>query len=204
MSARDRLDEIEEQLREYARWLQVELRKTEKAIGALAENDEDEEEDSQSLSNLVLQILREAKGHVMTIPEVHAEARRRGWSTDSKDPVNVVRAALARLNKSGELERPDSKRGAYRIRDSSPGVLDHLTAERAARITAAAQAEASARHGLDRHAALRTRLSRQRAEARQAEIAERAGLSLADERGSEQKEPSFVRPHAMRRDEEPF
>ena len=39
-----------------------------------------------------------------TATEAEAELRERGWDTDSADPVNAVRAALARLKNSGEIE----------------------------------------------------------------------------------------------------
>lgn len=220
MSTRDRLDEIEEQLREYARWLQVELRKTERAINALAATDDDEDDGGQSLSDLVLHILREANGRIMTIQDVYSEARRRGWDSESKDPVNVVRAALARLTQSGELLRSD-KRGTYRIRESTPDAVDRISAERAARLAAVAKAEAAvdaATHAKaeaasraedDRNAQMRARLEhrlaeKQKAEALAAAQAERKRLALARQRGSEEKEPQFVRPHTVRDDEPPF
>lgn len=39
-----------------------------------------------------------------TAADAEAELRQRGWDTDSADPVNAVRAALARLKNSGEIQ----------------------------------------------------------------------------------------------------
>lgn len=59
-----------------------------------------------------------------TASEAEAELRERGWDTDSADPVNAVRAALARLKNSGEIQSVG--RGKFL---AAPGPEDNAPAD---------------------------------------------------------------------------
>ncbi|MDQ3274288.1 MAG: hypothetical protein M3Q39_04460 [Actinomycetota bacterium] len=113
-----RLDRMVTELRDYAGELETELKRVRRALAAL---DETEPADSQrpetSTINLVMQVFRDNPDRVLTATETHALMEDRGWVSESKDPINVVRTALARLAASDELERVEG-RGRYRLADT--------------------------------------------------------------------------------------
>lgn len=64
-------------------------------------------------TEVLLELFRERPKAVFTAAEAEAEIRKRGWVTESNDPVNAVRAALNRLKNNNEIEIYG--RGRYRL-----------------------------------------------------------------------------------------
>ena len=110
-----RVDAIVEELREYKRWLASETRRVERALNALSD---EEDEDTRSTNEMLLDAFKSTR-RPMTIPEAHMHLKKAGWTTDSKDPANVIRAALARMAANGELQRTSDKRGVYILADDN-------------------------------------------------------------------------------------
>ncbi|AWK76437.1 hypothetical protein CBI38_34085 (plasmid) [Rhodococcus oxybenzonivorans] len=109
------MDAIVEELREYKRWLTSETRRVERALSALSD---EEDEDTRSTNEMLLDAFKSNR-KPMTIQDAHLHLRKSGWTTDSKDPANVIRAALARMAANGELRRTSDKRGVYVLADDN-------------------------------------------------------------------------------------
>jgi hypothetical protein len=54
--------------------------------------------------------------------DAEAAIRKRGWVTESNEPVNAVRTALARLKNSNDLET--TGRGRFRLAAQQPAPAD--------------------------------------------------------------------------------
>ncbi|MFC4126235.1 hypothetical protein [Nocardia rhizosphaerae] len=111
-----KVDAIVEELREYQRWLASETRRVDRALRALSDDDDDE---SRSTNEMLLDAFLKAK-RPLSIQDALAMVRKAGWTTDSKDPANVIRAALARMASNGELRRVSDKRGIYALPSDDP------------------------------------------------------------------------------------
>jgi hypothetical protein len=69
-------------------------------------------------AEMLLELFEEDPSREFTAAEAEELLTARGWSTESKDKVNAVRASLVRLKNAGDLESVG--RGTYRLhRDQS-------------------------------------------------------------------------------------
>lgn len=116
--AESRLDRMVTELREYAEELEEELRRVRRALIAL-DADEPEEESSASTLDILFEVFRDYPGKILTAQEATQFMRKAGWITDSKDPVNAVRAAIGRLVERGDVERVEGKRGVFRLKHAT-------------------------------------------------------------------------------------
>ena len=108
MTFTSRVDTWIEELREYDKFLDAE-----KARIRLLLNAADGAESRTNTTEILQEIFQDNPDVEYTATEAEAELRRRGWVTESTDPVNAVRAALARLKNSGEIESVG--RGTFRL-----------------------------------------------------------------------------------------
>lgn len=111
-----RVDAIVEELRVYQRWLASEVRRVERALHALSDDDDEE---TLSTNEMLLEAFKRS-GKPMSIQDAYLRLRKAGWTTESKDPTNVIRAALARMAANGELRRLSDKRGVYALASDDP------------------------------------------------------------------------------------
>lgn len=111
-----KVDEIIEELRDYKRWLASEDRRVTRALNALSDHDDEE---NPSTNEMLLDAFRRVD-KPMTIQEAYLHVKKAGWTTESKDPTNVIRAALARMAANGELRRISDKRGVYALVSDDP------------------------------------------------------------------------------------
>lgn len=116
-----KIDEIVADLRAYEAWLGVEMKRVGRALKALAEDDVDSSA-APSTSAMLLEVFQK-HGPTLSISEAYHLVRRAGWSTDSKDPMNVIRAAMARMVSTDELVRTD-QRGKYALASYADGGSD--------------------------------------------------------------------------------
>jgi hypothetical protein len=108
-----RVDTWIEELREYDRFLDAE-----KARIRLLLNAADGVESRTNTTEILQEMFQDSPDVEYTATEAEAELRKRGWVTESTDPVNAVRAALARLKNSGEIESVG--RGTFRLVPEDP------------------------------------------------------------------------------------
>lgn len=114
-----RLDSMIADLREYADWLATESERVRRALAAL----DPEHEEAASTIDQVYEVFQGNPDEVMTAAEVYDAMRETGWKSLAKDPVNVVRTALARLAQDGKLERLEQGRGRYRLPPAKTPVM---------------------------------------------------------------------------------
>jgi hypothetical protein len=101
------------EMREYETFLDSELRRVRRLINAA-----DGVESRTNTTEILQEMFQDNPGTEYTAAEAEQEMRKRGWVTDSGDPVNAVRAALARLKNLGEIESVG--RGRFRLTDDTP------------------------------------------------------------------------------------
>jgi hypothetical protein len=120
-----RLDRLIDEMKEYWDWLENERDRVRAALNALGVP----VGDTTSTSEAALAVFRSRPTEVLTAAEVTAYMEQAGWTTGSKDKINVVRTALARLATEGKLQRADG-RGRYQstpvaFSDGSPVRADN-------------------------------------------------------------------------------
>ena len=100
-------------MREYETFLDSELRSVRQLL-----NTADGVETRTNTTEILQEMFQENPGVTYTAAEAESEIRSRGWTTESGDPVNAVRAALARMKSSGEIESVG--RGTFRLVVGTP------------------------------------------------------------------------------------
>lgn len=106
-------------MRVYEGFLNSELRRVRQMLNAA-----DGVESRTNTTEILQEMFQDNPLVEYTAAEAEAELRKRGWVTESNDPVNAVRAALARLKNSGEIESVG--RGTFRLvpEDPAPSTYD--------------------------------------------------------------------------------
>jgi hypothetical protein len=107
-----KVDQFIAEMREYEKHLESEMRRVRQLLNAA-----DGVETRTNTTEVLLEMFQEFPGREFTAPDAEKELRRRGWITESGDPVNAVRAALARLKNSNEIEQVG--RGMYRLAEEA-------------------------------------------------------------------------------------
>lgn len=104
-------------MREYEKFLDSEKVRVRQLLNAA-----DGIESRTNTTEILLELFQDNPAVEFSAADAERELRKRGWVTESGDPVNAVRAALARLKNNGEIET--AGRGSYRLFMEPPAPLD--------------------------------------------------------------------------------
>ncbi|MFD1531031.1 hypothetical protein [Pseudonocardia aurantiaca] len=108
-----RVDQWLSEMRDYEKHLATELQRVRQLLHAADGSDA-----RTNTTEMLLQLFQDNPGVAYTAAEAEAEIRENGWTTDSADPVNAVRAALTRLKNNNEIESVG--RGQFQLRQDDP------------------------------------------------------------------------------------
>lgn len=107
---RSRASELIQELLDYEEFLDAEKERIRPLIRALRGDGPNSRTDT---TEVLMEVLQRHPRHEFTAAEAETMIKERGWTTESNDPTNAVRAALNRLKNLGQVANVG--RGLYQL-----------------------------------------------------------------------------------------